>query len=72
MALRGGREGGGELGDRAPAPLVSGNDRTVRMDEKHRVAKAAALADHHGKPAPAGVAASVMSPASTAHSMPPE
>ena len=51
-ALPGRREGGGKLGDRRQRRIVSCGNRPVRMNEEHRVAKSAALADHHREPAP--------------------
>ena len=61
----------GKLGDGAQALRRRGGDGAVRMNKEHRVAKAAALpsitASHCRS-----VSASLISPASTAHSMPLE
>ena len=45
------RERGGELGDRAQRRVVAGGRRPMGVDEEHRVAEPAALADHHREPA---------------------
>ena len=45
------RERGGQLGHRAQRRVVAAGRRAVGVDEEHRVAEAAALADHHREPA---------------------
>ena len=52
MPLLRGRERGGQLGNVVQRLVVVAGNRTVRMDEEHRVAECAALADHDGKPPP--------------------
>ena len=62
-ALRGGlqkalparREGGGKLGDRGQRRIVACSNRAMRVNQKHRVAKSAAVADHHREPVRRGL-----------------
>jgi hypothetical protein len=51
-ALLGRRHGRGELGDGAQACVVICDDGTMGVNEKHRIAEAAAFADHDGEPSP--------------------
>ncbi len=71
-ALLGGREGRGKLGDGAQRCIVVGRDSRGGREQrtphrKSRRLRASITASH-----PRSVSASLMSPASTAHSMPPE
>jgi len=72
-AFLGRHHGGGELGDGAQACVVIGGDGTVGVDEEHRHRRSRRLRPiNDGEPRPQRFAASLMSPASTAHSMPDE
>ena len=52
MTLLRRREGRRKLGDGPQRRVIAGDDRAMGVDEEHRIAKAAALPDHDGEPAP--------------------
>ena len=72
MALLGRRQRGGQFGDAAQRLVVIAGGGAVALREQHGVAKAGAFGSASTASQPRSVPASLMSPASTAHSMPLE